>query len=156
MEQFKELNELFDLSEIESIELCGEEETIDICVEDTHMFLANGIYTHNSSFNNVVADEQGIGKAIEVYQVADIWWVLTQDPAMQELNQCYITALKNRLGKKGIMLKLQYEPSKCLFKEIEEVSRNEVINAVQAKQLGKGIDLVQTTLRKRSAEKLQV
>ncbi len=52
-------------------------------IEDTHMFFANNIYTHNSGYNQEYADEQNIGKAIEVYQVAD-WMVLfTQSLPMQ-------------------------------------------------------------------------
>jgi hypothetical protein len=59
----------FILDEIESIELIGEEDTIDITVEDTHMFYANDIYTHNSSISAEVVEANQMGGSIKKGQI---------------------------------------------------------------------------------------
>ena len=108
----------FNISEIESIELLGEQETIDICVADTHMFYANDIYTHNSGFNNLEIDEKNIGKAIEVFQVADFVIIYAQDRTMAANNECFALLFKNRLGpsKKGI--RIRYNLFQGLYDEV--------------------------------------
>lgn len=108
--------------EIESIELLGEDDTIDICVEDTHCFFANGIYTHNSGFNSDLNDVKTIGKAIEIFQKADQVITFSQNPEMKERFECIAYLLKNRLGLKEIALKCFYNPSTVVFAEIEVVN----------------------------------
>lgn len=143
----KELIELEE-DEIESIEFLGEEETIDICVEDTHMFFANDIYTHNSGFNVEYADEQNIGKAIEVYQICD-WMVLfTQSIPMYEKGECYAQLLKNRLGPKGITLLVSYDPNKGMFTEIKELPRTELMNKKQIREVRQGIGTMERVIKK--------
>ena len=137
----KEL-ELLELDEIESIEFLGEEETIDICVEDTHMFFANDIYTHNSGFNTEYADEQSIGKAIEVYQVCDLMIFFTQSIGMQDQEECYGQLMKNRLGKKGIALKIGYNPNHATFEELEVVSRLSLMDKGEKGSVLRGIDKI--------------
>lgn len=133
----------FDLDEIESIEFLGEKETVDICVDDTHMFFANDIYTHNSGFNVEYADEQNIGKAIEVYQVCDIMIMLTQSIPMQEKGEVYVQLLKNRLGRKGVTVKAAYDPNLGTFDELEEVLRSELMSKSERTQQVQSIQKVQ-------------
>lgn len=135
--------------EIESIEFLGERETIDITVEDTHMFFANGIYTHNSGFNKEITDEQSIGKAIEVYQVADWWISFNQSVPQQEIQECNATLLKNRLGPKGCTLRVKYNPNQCTFIEMEEVSRVDLLNKEQIQQVQGGLDLIKKKVMER-------
>ena len=111
-----------DYSEIESIEFIGERETIDICVEDTHCFFANGIYTHNSGFNSELNDVTTIGKAIEVFQKADLVITFSQTAVLKERMECIAYLLKNRLGKKEIALLVHYDPGKVLFIEKELIN----------------------------------
>lgn len=113
---------LFDEDEIISIEFDKIDECIDIVVEDTHMFFANGIYTHNSGFNAEINDEQTIGKAIEPFQVADVVLTYSQPKNMLSSNKCYVVLLKNRLGKKGICLECSYDPNMCTFQELQVVN----------------------------------
>ena len=77
--------------------------------------------SNRGGFNSEAPDEQNIGKAIEVYQVADLFFMLSQTPEMLELGECYITILKNRLGPKGMMLRLKYDPNLGTFDELETV-----------------------------------
>ncbi len=128
-----------EVEEIESIEFLGERETLDICVEDTHMFFANDIYTHNSGFNVEVADEQNIGKAIEVYQVCDWMVMLTQTVTMLEQGLVNAVLLKNRLGKKGVMVECDYDPNKGTFIETREVQRSVLFDRKDKVEIQKGI-----------------
>lgn len=100
---------------------------------------------NRGGFNVEYADEQNIGKAIEVYQVAD-WMVLfTQTPEMAEVNECFIQLLKNRLGPKGLMLRLSYDPNQATFNEIESVQRSIFFDKKNRNDIAKGLD----TLKKR-------
>jgi hypothetical protein len=134
------------LEEIESIELLGEQPTVDIVVEDTHMFFANGIYTHNSGYNKEIADEQNIGKAIEVYQVCDFMLMFTQSIPQQEQGECYVQVLKNRLGPKGLMLKLKYDPNRVLFMELETVQRSLLYDKQMKETTLQGLDIARKKL----------
>jgi intein/homing endonuclease len=107
-----------DYSQIESIELLGEMETIDICVEDTHMFFANDIYTHNSGYDNLAADAKNIGKAIEVFQVADYVIMYVQDKNMKAVDEAFALLLKNRLGISSKAIKVKIDNAKSVFTEM--------------------------------------
>ncbi len=111
--------------------------------------LYTAFQSNRSGFANVVADEQTIGKAIEVYQVCDVMIMLTQDPKMLESQECYATLLKNRLGAKNVMVLVHYDPSQCLFKEIREVQRSQVIDENTREKLQGGFDLITQKLAKR-------
>ena len=138
-------NNVLELDEIESIEYVGEMDTIDIEVESTHMFFANDIYTHNSGFKATINDEETIGKAIEPFQVADVVIAYSQPPEMREKMKCYANLLKNRLGKKGIVLECYYDPNKCIFDEIAVVNDLALLDAKAKESLNK---TAQNTLHK--------
>lgn len=91
------------LDEIESIELIGEEDTIDITVDDTHMFYANDIYTHNSSISaNVVTNDQ-MGGSIKKAQVGHVIISIAKSLQQKELNLATVAITKSRIGKDGIV-----------------------------------------------------
>jgi len=128
-----------------------EVDTIDICVDDTHMFFANDIYTHNSGYNTEYADEQSIGKSIEVFQVCDLMIFFTQSVPMQETGKCYGQLLKNRLGKKGLMLEIDYNPNQATFEEVCLVNRSALLNKDDKVKVIRSIDKVrQKNLEKHS------
>lgn len=127
--------EEFELSEIESIEFVGEEETIDITVEDTHMFFANDIYTHNSGFKNDLNDELSIGKAITPLQVADILMTHSQPPDLAVEGKTIVLLLKNRLGPKNIVIECAYDPNMGVFTELREVPELLTLNNNVKKQV---------------------
>jgi hypothetical protein len=102
MEQILNKN-YFILDEIESIELVGEEDTIDITVNDTHMFYANDIYTHNSSISaNVVTNDQ-MGGSIKKAQVGHVIISIAKSLQQKEMNLATVAITKSRIGKDGIV-----------------------------------------------------
>lgn len=102
MEQILNKND-FILDEIESIELVGEEDTIDITVDDTHMFYANDIYTHNSSISaNVVTNDQ-MGGSIKKAQVGHVIISIAKSLQQKEMNLATVAITKSRIGKDGIV-----------------------------------------------------
>ena len=72
----------FLIDEIESIELIGDEDTIDITVDDTHMFYANNIYTHNSSISSEVVTTDQMGGSIKKAQVGHV--IITVAKSLQQ------------------------------------------------------------------------
>jgi hypothetical protein len=74
---------------------------------------------------------------------------------MYEQQKCYATALKNRLGRRNLMIECDYDPSRCKFVEIGEVLRSQIISEQDEKKVIKGLSTMRETLSKRPA-KLQV
>lgn len=103
MEKHDLNNDDFILDEIESIELIGEEETIDITVEDTHMFFANGIYTHNSAINSTIVESDQMGGSIKKGQIAHFILSIAKSLEQKEAGTANIAILKSRFGKDGIV-----------------------------------------------------
>jgi len=93
----------FILDEIESIELIGEEDTIDITVEDTHMFYANDIYTHNSSIKSEVVEADQIGGSIKKGQIGHFIVSIAKSLDQKENATATMAVLKSRFGKDGIV-----------------------------------------------------
>ena len=77
--------------------------------------------TNRSGFNSDVVDIQAIGKAIEPFQVADVLITYAQTKQMAAENKCRAFLIKNRLGKKFILLDCYYDPNMCVFDEIAVV-----------------------------------
>jgi hypothetical protein len=101
---------------------------------------------NRGGYNTEYADEQNIGKAIEVYQVCD-WMVLfTQTLPMQDTNECLVQLLKNRLGPKGLTLKLHYDPSKVIFEELESVNRSLLYDSKKRGDVSKGLETMKGKL----------
>jgi hypothetical protein len=93
----------FILDEIESIELVGEEDTIDITVDDTHMFYANGIYTHNSSISADVVTTDQMGGSIKKAQVGHVIISVAKSLQQKEMKLATIAITKSRIGDDGIV-----------------------------------------------------
>jgi len=95
---------------------------------------------NRGAFNTEHADEQNIGKAIEVYQVCDWMLLFTQSLPMQDAGECYVQLLKNRLGPKGLTLKLSYNPGKATFEELETVNRSLLLDKKLRTDVAKGLE----------------
>lgn len=93
----------FSLDEIESIELMGEEDTIDITVEDTHMFYANDIYTHNSSLTAETVDSSMFGGSIKKAQIGHFIISIAKTLDQKEHGTANMAILKSRFGQDGII-----------------------------------------------------
>jgi hypothetical protein len=93
----------FILDEIESIELVGEDDTIDITVDGTHMFYANEIYTHNSSISSNVVTNDQMGGSIKKAQVGHVIISIAKSLQQKEMNLATVAITKSRIGKDGIV-----------------------------------------------------
>lgn len=101
---------------------------------------------NRGGFNTEHADEQNIGKAIEVYQVCDWMLMFTQSVQMQDVGECYVQLLKNRLGPKGLTLKLRYNPGQATFEELETVNRSLLLDKKLKADVVKGLDSMKSRL----------
>jgi len=106
-EEFENLS----LDEIVSIELVGEMETIDISVEDTHMFFANDIYTHNSAINESKFDLKVISESLGKAQTADVILGLGRSDDDKASKKAQLMVLKNRNGEDGYTVPLDFDTS---------------------------------------------
>ena len=86
------------LDEIVSIEEGDTIDTIDITVEGNHLFFANGILTHNSSYTEENPGLDKTGESIAIPQTADGLFTLWQTDAEKELGILNMGVRKNRFG----------------------------------------------------------
>ena len=154
----------FILDEIESIEFIGEEETIDITVEDTNMFYANDIYTHNSSIKADVVEADQMGGSIKKAQIAHFVVSIAKTLDQKEKSTATMAVLKSRFGQSGMIFedvifdnaRIQIEmgenkeaSSRSEYKknvEIKDQKRvNSIIGAIQTKNMLLNSDLFETT-----------
>jgi hypothetical protein len=112
----------FEADEIVSIELVGEMETIDITVDDTHMFYANDIYTHNSAINSARFDLSVISESLGKAQTADVILGLARTDENKREKKAQLIVLKNRNGSDGFELPLLFDTSK-VFIEIDRTGQ---------------------------------
>ena len=92
----------FELDEIESIECIGDKETVDITVEDTHMFFANDIYTHNSAMDEDIIQANSIADSYRKIMTADFVMSLSRKINDKVANTARIHVIKNRFGPDGM------------------------------------------------------
>lgn len=104
--------------------------------------------SNRGGFNTEHADEQNIGKAIEVYQVCDFMLMFTQSLEMQETGECFVQILKNRLGPKGLTLRLKYDANRVMFQEMETVQRSMLYDKKIRGEVAKGIDTIAARINK--------
>lgn len=108
---------------------------------------------NRGAFNVEHADEQNIGKAIEVYQVCDWMLLFTQSLPMQDSGECFVQLLKNRLGPKGLTLKLKYNPSKATFEELETVNRSLLLDKKLRADVSTGIETLSSRIQQIKKDK---
>jgi hypothetical protein len=145
----------FILDEIESIELIGEEETIDITVEDTHMFYGNDIYTHNSAISSTIVESDQIGGSIKKGQIAHFIVSIAKSLEQKENGTANMAILKSRFGKDGLVYEdiifnngtIQIEMDS---KNNNAVSVSELKNNNKAKAMDKINSLMDRGLKARS------
>ena len=77
---------------------------------------------NRSSWAEDLGSVNGIGKAIEVFQKADMLIFFTQPPEMKTRQECIAYMLKNRHGDKEIAILVHYDPNKGIFIEKEELN----------------------------------
>jgi len=99
----------FDSDKIISIEFVGEKETIDISVDDTEMFFANDIYTHNSSIGSDVVTNDQMGGSIKKGQIGHIIITVAKTLAQKDGGQATMAITKSRISKDGLVFE------NCIF-----------------------------------------
>ena len=138
----------FILDEIESIEFIGELPTVDISVDDTHMFFANDIYSHNSSAEQEVVTGDKIEGAWSKLFVADLVISLARkvEDKIGGTGRWHI--IKSRLGPDGLIF-----PSKINFANgrmnIYETA------SLEGKETRREMDNSETTTKKYLGAKLK-
>jgi hypothetical protein len=135
-----------DLVEIESIELIGEEETVDITVEDTHMFFANDIYTHNSALEDDVIEAGKISESYSKVMIADFVLSLSRKVTDKIAGTGRFHIIKNRFGPDGITFPSKMNMSNGQIHIYEETS-------VQGKDTNKQMQTGEELLRKSLLQK---
>jgi len=101
----------FILDEIESIELVGEEPTVDITIEDTHMFFANDIYTHNSSHEADTIQAQNVADSYRKIMTGDFVFSLSRKMEDKQGSTARIHIIKNRFGPDGLTMPTYFNSS---------------------------------------------
>jgi hypothetical protein len=125
----------FIMDEIESIELLGERDTIDITVDNTHMFYANDIYTHNSALEEDVIEADKIAESYAKVMVADFVVSLSRKMADKISGTGRWHVIKNRFGPDGLTFPSKmnmstaridiYAENTVLGKEAKQMMQNE-------------------------------
>ena len=136
----------FIVDEIESIELIGELDTVDITVEDTHMFFANDVYSHNSSADSDIVTGDQIASSFAKIMVADFIISLSRKVTDKIAGTGRFFIIKNRFGPDGITLPSRINMGNGRMDIFEEQS-------VQGKETKKDMDSGETLLRKSLAQK---
>jgi len=112
----------FEMDEIVSIELVGERDTVDITVDDTHMFFANGVYSHNSSLENDVIEADKIADAYSKIMVSDFVMSVSRKINDKVSNTARFHIIKNRFGKDGMTFPADFNASIGLIDIHEDTS----------------------------------
>lgn len=100
----------FYLDEIIAIESFPAQNTIDITVEDAHMFfLENGIYTHNSGYNQEIIDLDSIADAYAKCFCANFICSLSRNPDEKQANTGKVFIAKNNLGRDAVVYPIFFD-----------------------------------------------
>lgn len=107
--------------EIISIEYFGESETVDIVVSDDNLFVANGILTHNCSYNTDNPGMEGIAESLGVAMTSDVIMSIFQSDEDMEMGIIKLGMMKNRFGPRGMIqaMKIDY-PTLTISQSSEE------------------------------------
>jgi len=92
----------FEVDEIQSIELIGDTELMDITLEDTHMFYANDIYTHNCGANEDVVQAHNIADSYRKIMTADVVISVSRKTSDKSKGTARFHIMKNRFGADGL------------------------------------------------------
>lgn len=128
----------FELDEIVSIECVGDEPTIDITVEDTHMFFANDIYTHNSAHEEEIVEAGDVADSYRKIMTGDFIMSLSRNMQDKIAGTGRIYVMKNRFGPDGVMYPCSFDAScgKINMYEQKSVEGMEVLSKAKTAQEG--------------------
>jgi len=116
----------FMFDEIVDIKLLGEDETVDITVRDTHMFYANGIYTHNSSMQDEVIQADKIAESYQKIMTSDFVMSISRKLEDKPKNIGRAHIVKNRFGIDGQTYKMHMHTGMGVIRVVEENSAEDL------------------------------
>ena len=99
----------FTLDEIVSIECLGDKPTIDIEVEDTHMFFANDIYTHNSGYSQDIVEAPHVADSFKKVMIADFVMSIARKREDKSHSIARFHIVKNRFGPDGMTFPAEFD-----------------------------------------------
>lgn len=105
----------FYMDEIVSIELVGETSTVDITVDDTHMFFANGIYSHNSATQSEVVEADKIADSYAKVMNADFIMSISRKSNDKLNDAARVHIMKNRFGMDGMTFSSKMNTNKGIM-----------------------------------------
>jgi hypothetical protein len=136
----------FALDEIVSIECIGDQPTIDITVEDTHMFYANDIYTHNSSAEEDIIVGQGVADSFAKIMIGD--FIMSTSRKMEDklAGTARVHIIKSRFGSDGSTYPCNFDAScgNISIYDAKSVEGMEILNKAKTAQ-----ESIKGILRKR-------
>lgn len=138
----------FIMDEIVSIECIGDKPTIDIEVEDTHMFFANDIYTHNSSSEEDIITASNVADSYRKIMTADFVMSLSRKMEDKVSNTARFHIIKNRFGGDGITLPSIFNSSNGSITMYEQSSK-------EGLELQSKMDDGENTIKKMLSDKWQ-
>jgi len=125
--------------EIESIEYIGEEYLIDIEVDGDHMFMANGILTHNSGFNNSNPGMENTGESIAIPQTADTMIIIKRNSEYDIANQVEAKIAKSRFSKNETQTLLGVNYELMNIYDLGYTEGNHVNDSINRAKMRRGI-----------------
>lgn len=96
---------------IYSITQIGLEQTIDIEVEDGHLFFCNNILTHNSGSDKQVIDKEDLAQSFKKIQIADFAFSISRKLNDKLSQTARINIMKNRFGPDGLVYNADMDAS---------------------------------------------
>ena len=101
----------FGLDEIVSIECIGDLPTVDITVEDTHMFFANDIYTHNSGHEEEIVGALNVADSYKKIMIGDFIMSLSRMMQDKLAGTGRVLIIKSRFGSDGKLYPCKFDAS---------------------------------------------
>lgn len=103
--------------------------------------------TNRGGFNNLQSGEVNIGKAIEIFQVADFILLFAQDKDLKAVDEAWAYLIKNRLGASSKALKVSHNANQGIFESVGYLmDMADVYNLAATKTLISGIESLQNKL----------
>jgi len=112
----------FILDEIESITFLGEDDTVDIEVDDTHMFFANDVYSHNSGAETEIISGEQISEDYSKIMIGDFIFSVSRKIEDQVHKTARVFIIKNRFGVDKITFPAKFDVSNGNLSIYEEKS----------------------------------
>jgi len=118
---------------IVSLDLMGEQETIDITVSGDNLFFANDILTHNSGMNSSDIDLTDTSESIGGPMTADLLLALISTQELEELNQIMVKQLKNRYADPTIFRKfvVGIDRAKMRLYDVDQSAQQDILDSGQ-------------------------